>query len=73
MSNGNPTATLTRRRIAFCLASFPKDADIICTRVDDHNGHCCDEVTAIAWDSNGKPCPCRLNHNHSAEKGLVRR
>lgn len=72
MSN-NPTATLERRiAVAFCLARCPKDNTLICTRIDNHDGHCCDEIAEKAWDTRGKMKACIRNaYDHSAEKGLV--
>lgn len=73
----SPT-TLTRRTgIMFCLAGHPranKDpelAELICTRIDQHLTHCCDEVARKAWNARGKPTGCVKAHDHSAEKGLA--
>jgi hypothetical protein len=73
MSN-NPSPTLdrpARTRIAFCLASRPDgDEMLVCTRIDDHEGHCCDEVAGKAWVERGW-FDCRAHgYDHSAEKGL---
>jgi hypothetical protein len=82
MSNSNLASTLPRpvvtpprpaSSIAFCLAQYPQDADVICTRLENHDGHCCDEVTRQAWDSRGKAKICiAADYDHSKEKGLVR-
>lgn len=71
----NPTVTLPRRTrvaITFCLAEHPKTAGLICTRIDDHNGHCCDEIAGESWSSRRQSVNCRQHYDHSAEKGLVR-
>jgi hypothetical protein len=73
MSN-NPSATLARPATAgvpFCLAAHPELDDRICTRIDDHTGHCCDEIMGESWDARGKPVTCDRDLDHSAEKGLV--
>lgn len=72
MSN-NPTAILVRPvGLEFCLARRPKsDEDLTCTRLNNHRGHCCDEVVGVAWDARGLVVVCPAGHNHSKEKGLV--
>lgn len=72
MSN-NPTATLVRpASVRFCLAHSPKNKTLICTRIDKHDGHCCDEIERKAWDTRGKTMVCvRNDYDHSAEKGLI--
>lgn len=73
MSNSSPTATLTRKpSLTFCLNRHHRHRDWICTRLESHGGHCCDEVAGQAWDAGGRPMKCaRAGHDHSAEKGLV--
>jgi hypothetical protein len=75
MSN-NPTATLTRPQVQFCLATHidPDTGDqLICTRRDQHDEHCCDEVTGKSWHlRTKKPITCPQHYDHSAEKGLCR-
>lgn len=74
MSN-NPTATLnrplTKPKINFCLAINPKNSDWVCTRIDKHGGHCCDETAGESWNDRGQSFQCGREHNHSKEKGLV--
>lgn len=70
MSN-NPGTMLARPRLKFCLAAHPKNSDLICTRIDQHRGHCCDEITAESWDSRAAAVACRADHDHSKEKGLA--
>jgi hypothetical protein len=73
MSN-NPSITLTAPAstgVPFCLAVNPKLADLICTRIDGHPGHCCDEIVGESWDARGKSASCDRDHDHSAEKGLA--
>lgn len=72
MSN-NPTATLARPAIAFCLARKPKTTDLICTRIDNHLGHCCDETAGEAWTDRGAAHECGQGHDHRAEKNLAGR
>lgn len=69
----NPTATLAepKSRIDFCLAINPKHSDLICTRINNHRGHCCDEISGAAWTDRGQPHRCPKGHDHSKEKGLV--
>jgi hypothetical protein len=74
MSN-NPSSTLTRPRpsIEFCLDTQFDDAGetLICTRLNDHTGHCCDEIRRKAWIDRGALFVCkRDDYDHSAEKGL---
>lgn len=69
--SSNPTATLARPALQLCLSSPPRDPDLICTRLDDHDGHCCDEVVGAAWAARGQRVSCREQHDHSAEKGLT--
>lgn len=73
MSN-NPTATLApKTSIQFCLAVNAKDKNLVCTRIDHHDGHCCDEVARKGWADSGKTHVCKQDYDHSAEKGLLRR
>ncbi len=72
MSN-SPSSTLTRPRLDFCLAARPGDAEQVCTRLDQHKGHCCDEITGESWDARGKTAVCDHDHDHSDEKGLTGR
>lgn len=70
----NPTAVLPRRtRVAvqFCLNNHPRNGDLICTRLNNHKGHCCDEIAGESWDDRGRPANCVQKHDHSKEKGLV--
>lgn len=78
MSN-NPTATLTRPQIQFCLARQVMQTDdgpvqAVCTRLTSHRQHCCDEILGVAFNarSGTKPVLCRNGHDHSEEKGLRR-
>jgi hypothetical protein len=66
----NPTATLARPRLHFCLAHHPNSTELICTRLDQHPAHCCDEIAEEAWDQRGRTVDC--DHDHSEEKGLAR-
>jgi hypothetical protein len=70
--NSNPAVLYRRTRpvIRFCLATRPKNDELICTRVDDHYGHCCDEVAGASWDYRGRDANCAAGHDHSEEKGL---
>lgn len=73
MSN-NPSSTLTRPRtsVKFCLATLEQqDEVLICTRVDDHPGHCCDEVLGKAWTDRGANFVCKSDHG--PEKGFAKR
>ena len=88
MSN-NPTATLTRPAgLKLCLAKrkvIPRveqelrergldSRDVpICTRIDDHNGHCCDEVIGHSWNNRNRMVSCRQAYDHRDEKNLGRR
>lgn len=73
MSN-NPSATLARPRtsVKFCLAAEIIEGDLaICTRIETHTGHCCDEVRGVAWTNRGVVFVCKgSGYDHSAEKGL---
>lgn len=72
MSN-NPSATLLplrRTGVSFCLSRHPKDSDLICTRINNHKGHCCDEISGASWDTRGRVANCAAKHDHSKEKGL---
>lgn len=77
MSN-NPNATLARPQIQFCLATrslttSDGDIDVICTRIDDHPAHCCDEIAGLAWNAHrNKPIACPQHYGHDEEKGLSR-
>lgn len=80
MSN-NPSTMFrrTRRVITFCLATrdLPGEtgADTmayVCTRINDHNGHCCDEVRRVAWVGHGRAYVCTEGYIHDDEKGLER-
>lgn len=71
--SSNPTATLARPKpkVDFCLAVSKKNPELICTRIDNHRGHCCDEISRKAWTDRGEPHECTKGYNHSKEKGLV--
>lgn len=72
MSN-NPTATLARPRINFCLAMRMIEGEwATCTRITTHDGHCCDEIRRVAWvGSAGTVFDCKARgYDHSVEKGL---
>lgn len=69
--NPNTTLARTKSKIDFCLAVNPKNNDLICTRINHHKGHCCDEITGAAWTDRGQPYKCPRNHDHSKEKGLA--
>lgn len=74
MSN-NPSPTLTRPRpsVEFCLARIERNGEtLICTRVNNHTGHCCDETAGEAWTDRGAPFDCKDGSDHSVEKGLGR-
>jgi hypothetical protein len=80
--NSNPTGTLvhpvTTIGLQLCLAPHPKAtrtrkpdeayADLQCTRLNEHTGHCCDEVAGVSWELRGRPAACRWEHDHSKEK-----
>jgi hypothetical protein len=71
MSN-NPSSTLTRPKLVvdFCLSRHERDGEtLICTRVNTHPGHCCDEVMGGSWTDRGAKYVCRKSH--SAEKSQV--
>jgi hypothetical protein len=72
MSN-NPSPTLTRPIVDFCLAKKERAGKtLICTRIDNHEGHCCDEVERQAWTDRGAVFACKGDgYDHSAEKGLA--
>lgn len=74
MSNNPTSTTLTRTRIqiAFCLFLRVRadEETLICTRINTHPGHCCDEITGQAWNDRGRLVGCINGHDHSAEKGL---
>jgi hypothetical protein len=76
MSN-NPSSTLTKPIVDFCLARHERKCGtetlvLICTRVDNHEGHCCDEVLREAWTDRGAVFVCKGDgYDHSAEKGLA--
>jgi len=70
MSN-NPSSTLTRPIVDFCLNRLERDGEtLICTRVDKHAGHCCDEIAGQSWTDRGAVFVCK-GRDHSAEKGLA--
>lgn len=77
MSN-NPSTTLApptvnlSTSVPFCLAQHPKKPGYICTRLNDHGAHCCDEILGESWDARGNDTNCLSNHDHCQEKGLVR-
>jgi hypothetical protein len=72
MSN-NPNSTLTRPIVDFCLNRRERDGEIlICTRIDNHPGHCCDEIAGKSWTDRGAAFVCKGDgYDHSAEKGLA--
>lgn len=74
MSN-NPTCTLIRPvRVALCLAGHPERPDLICSRINDHTGHCCDEQARVAWCGRRLEVPCRRwGYDHSKEKEALQR
>jgi hypothetical protein len=69
MSN-SPGTALARLQLDFCLAVRPGATDVACTRLDQHKGHCCDEVAGESWDARGRDAVC--DHDHSKEKGLAK-
>jgi hypothetical protein len=44
---------------------------LVCTRIHDHVGHCCDEITGVAWSEHKILDACPQKFNHSKEKGLA--
>lgn len=70
--NGNPSPTIVKA-IDFCLATHVRDGEtLICTRINDHEGHCCDEIAGEAWTDRGVVYLCTHGYDHSDEKGLNR-
>ncbi len=71
----NPSSTLTRPRtsVDFCLATRQDDeGTLICTRVNNHPGHCCDEIAGKAWTDRGANFTCKDDYDHGPEKGFGR-
>jgi hypothetical protein len=76
--SNNPTCTLIRsfatvaKQVVFCLAVRVRrnEETLICTRVNLHIGHCCDEITGKAWSDHGLLAACPQKYDHSKEKGL---
>jgi len=69
----NPTTLARPARVGLqlCLASHPEHPELTCTRIGDHEQHCCDEPAEQAWDTRGRTVGCIQRYNHSAEKGLA--
>jgi hypothetical protein len=65
----NPGSTLVRPvAVELCYAAHPQDPEVICTRVNDHKGHCCDSIARKAWHRREYQVICeKYDYNHAAE------
>lgn len=57
-----------RSRKAAAAAGHHPDEPVICTRVVNHTGHCCDEVLGVSWREDGASVRCSEDRQHFGEK-----